>query len=390
MSRRWRTIAVTICCVLLLLSSGAWPVVRPAAGASCGQSRGIDDAAAREMLATERPFTPTDRDLFISYDNPDWADAEPPSYPKGPVLTEQETKEALRHFLELRFPCEPQRVLDGLATYSNPLAVQKIADPTLRAALAALTGTIGEPAINFLLLDAPVSAIFFGVVIHYGDGIPSGSTATVYDMPDGTWVIVFDSLYRYSSFESLSALLFHEALHIEVPTAGTEPGAKPDGVGLAEENTAVSLESIIYMQMLLTDPSLAQQPGVLTRAANNLMALVRLNSGQLGTDRLNLYLPGNEEGINTVTDESMTEFADYYATMTYDGSGEADWRVRETHGNALLQTVLPALAEPGRTAPEQPDYDAVTLTFIDQNQAVLSPSDLIAVACILRLDVPCE
>jgi hypothetical protein len=349
----------------------------------------LDDAAASEILATQRPFQPVNRELFFNYDHPDWADIAPPRYATGPALTEQETKAALRGFLEKRFPCAPQRVLDGLAVFDSPLAEQKIADHTLRAALAALTGTFGEPAISFLLYQAPVTAIHFGVVIHYGDGFPTGTTATAYGLPDGTWDIVFDSRYRYTSFASLSALLFHEAFHVEFPAADEEDGANPDGVGLPEEATAVALESIVYMQMLLTDPSLARLPDPLTRGASNHLVLVRLNSGAAGTDRLNVFLPDNEESIDPVAVEPLTEFYAYYAAYGYDGEDEAAWSKLETHGNALLETVLPALAESAESAPAQPDFDRETLDFIDRNQAALRPGDLIAAACILELDVPC-
>lgn len=280
-------------------------------------------------------------------------------------------------------------MLDGLAVYDNPLARQKIADPTLRAALAALTGTLGEPAIPYLLLQAPVAAIYFGIIISYKDGVPESNVAAPYALPDGTWVIVLDSLYRYDPFGAFSALLFHEALHIEAPRAGSGAGIKPDGVGLPEEATAISLESLVYMQMLLTDPTLATLPDPLTRGANNHLTLVRLNSGVKGTDHLNLFIPRSTVNIDPLAVKPLTEFYMYYVRYGYDGSDEATWSKLETHGNPLLAAVLPALAEPGHLPPAHPDFDRTTLDFIDQNQAVLSPGQLIAVACILKLDVPC-
>lgn len=381
-------LAIALFCALIALGGG-WTAVRPVSGAACQQSLPYDDATAREVLATERPFAPADKDLFLSYSNPDWKDQEPPELDTGPSRSEAEIKQELREFLSMRFPCDPQRVLDGLAIFDNSLAEQKIPDPTLRAALAALTGTIGEPAIEFLLTEAPVSSVFFGVVIHSRDGVPTGMTATVYSMPDSTWVIVFDSLLRYNSFKSLSALLFHEMLHIETPAAGDEPGTKPDGAGMAEETIAISLESIIYMQMLLTDPSIARLPDFLTRSGNNVLALVRINSGLPGTDQLNLYVPDNTVDLNTLFSEPMTQFADYYAAAGYDGTDEAEWRVLETHGNELLQVVLPALAGQGERSPERPDYDQTTLDFIDHHQAVLSPAALMTVACTLGLNLSC-
>src|SRR4051794_7663423 len=203
----------TLLC-LILLCGGTLLSSRSVAGQSCRDAHVLDDRAASEILATERPFAPTNRDLFITYVVPGWEDVAPPRYASGPALTERETRDELRDFLNRRFPCAPQRVLDGLAVFDNPLMEEKVADPTLRAALAALTGTLGEPAINFILFQAPVSEIYFGVAIHYGDGFPTGITATSYGLPDGTWHIVIDSRYRYNPFASFSALLFHEAFHV--------------------------------------------------------------------------------------------------------------------------------------------------------------------------------
>src|SRR5262249_11835399 len=162
--------------------------------------------------------------------------------------------------------------------------------PTLRAALAALTGTFGEPAINFVLNQAPVSTIHFGIVIFNGEGVPQGPSATSYTLPDGTEAMVIDVRYRFNPFGTLSSLLFHEAPRGEPPPAVPDAGDKPDGVGLPEEATAVALESLIYMQMLLTDPTLATLPDPMTRGGNNDLALVRLNSGVASTDRLNLFV----------------------------------------------------------------------------------------------------
>ena len=41
------------------------------------------------------------------------------------------------------------------------------------------------------------------------------------------------------------------------------------------------------------------------------------------------------------------------------------------------------------TPPEDSDFDRETLEFIDRNQAALTSTELVRVACILRLDIPC-
>ncbi len=384
-----RTPALTILLSLSLLLGSLLPLSQTTAARPCEALPLLDEASASEILATERPFAPTNLDLFVSWDIEDWADVAPIADAKGPAPTEQATYQELRVFLKRRFPCSPHRVLEGLAVFTNPIARHKIPDPTLRAALAALTGTLGEPAVDFLLYRAAVSTIHFGVVIFYGEGWPQGWPATAYAAPDGTSEIVFDGRYRFNPFGTLSALLFHEAMHVEHPAIG-KPGDLPEPAGLPEEATAIALETLVYMQMLLTDPSLARLPDQLTRGGGNYQALVRLNSGVAGTDRLNLFVPDSDVDIDPLGTEPLTEFYRYYGDNGAGAQDPAEWQTRETRGNSLLTTVLATLAEPGQTPPPRPDFDRATLDFIDQNQSVLSPGQLIAVACILELDVPCE
>jgi hypothetical protein len=354
------------------------PAVGSAGAVPCQPSLPVDDERARRILAEERPFAPTDRDLFHSFEHPDWADAAPIEFAAGPALSDEETRDALRSFLERRFPCAPGRVRDGLAVYDDPQARQKAPEPTLRAALAALTGTLGEPAIGFLLYQTPVTLIHFGAYVWPGEGVPD-RVAGVYGLSDGTQQIVVDRHLRFAPFAALSALLFHEALHT---------GVDDDTAGLPEETVANALEALVYMEMLLTEPALAALPDDLTRTVNNPLAVARLNSGPAASDRITLFVPGSEINIDPLAVEPLTEFYEYYAY--YSAHADPDFRDRVTEGNLLLREVLAALAEPGQAPPDDADFDQETLEFVDQNQAALSPAELVAVACILKLDVPCR
>ena len=360
-----------------LLLGAVLPTASFAEAESCRPSLPVADERASRILAEERPFAPTDRDLFHSFAHPDWTDTAPIEFADGPALSEEETREELRAFLERRFPCSPQRVRDGLAIYDDPYARQKAPEPTLRAALAALTGTLGEPAIDFLLYRTPVTLIHFGAYVWPGEGLPN-RVAGVYGLSDGTQQIVVDRHLRFAPFAALSALLFHEALHT---------GVDDDTAGLPEEAVANALEALVYMEMLLTEPALAALPDDLTRAVNNPLAVARLNSGPADSDRLTLFVPGSEVNIDPLAVEPLTEFYEYYAT--YSAPDDPDFRDRETEGNPLLREVLKNLAEPGESPPDDADFDKETLEFVDQNQAALSPAELVAVACILKLDVPC-
>lgn len=372
--RRYRLLAQVVLCVALL--GGGWRPTDGQAASPCDLSLPISDEQASRILAEERPFAPANRDLYFTFEHPDWADSTPPEVIDGPGLSEAETRTALRAFLELRFPCDLGRVQEGLAVYGDPVAREKFPDPTLRAALAALTGTLGEPTIEFLLYRTPVTLVNFGIYVEAG--WPS-RIAGNYASPDGTREIVFDRLYRFAPFGAFSALLVHEALH-----AGADPAAD----GLPEESVASSVEALVYMQMLLTDPSLARLPDELTRIYNNHLAVVRLNSGPLGTDRLTLFVLGSAINIDPLAVEPLTEFHEFYAR--YGAPNDPGFRERETEGNWLLQAILERLAEPGETPPTDADFDVNTLAFVDQNQSILSPAELVVVACILELDVSCD
>jgi hypothetical protein len=374
-----RSTLLVVLCLTLLLSS--WlPLDQAGAARSCeAPALPVDDERASRILAEERPFGLTEPDLFHSYANPDLADAAPLEIPRGPELSEEETRDALRDLLERRFPCSPDRVRDGLAVYGDPQAQQKVPEPALRAALAALTGTLGEPAIRYLLYQAPVTLVHFGVLMWPGDGWPWRMAGAV-GLTDGTLQIVMPHEFRFLPFAAFSALLFHEILHT---------GARTEIAGLPEEAVAIALEALVYMEMLLVEPALAELPDRLTRDSNNRTALVRLNSGPQGTDRLTLFVPSSDVDIDPTAVEPLTEFYEYYVALGY-GSDDPQFRERETAGNPLLRAILPALAEPGASPPAEADFDEETVAFVDQNQAVLSPAELIAVACILKLDVPCD
>lgn len=360
---------------LTLFMSLVVPLALPSrAAVPCQVPLPVSDERARELLSEERPFALADPDLFFSYENPAWYDAAPLVRLDGPALTEAETADALRRFLEKRFACAPRRVQDGMKYFTDPMARLKLPDPTLRAALAALTGTVGEPAIDFLLYRAPVNLVTFSMYVS--DGLPLHA-AGVTRPTDGTQTIVFDRRIRFAPFSAYSALLLHEVLHT---------GADDDTAGLAEEAVASAVQALVYMETLLVDPSIAYLPDEFTRDVNNHQAVVRLNSGPAGSDRLTVFVPDSDVNIDPLAVEPLTEFYEYYPRYSIDG---AEFRERETEGNQLLRDILTLLAEPGHSPPDDADFDQETVAFVDRNQAVLSPAELIAVACILKLDIPC-
>jgi hypothetical protein len=98
-------------------------------------------------------------------------------------------------------------------------------------------------------------------------------------------------------------------------------------------------------------------------------------------------VPDGDINIDPLAVEPLTEFYEYYAR--YNSPDDPAFRQRETEGNWLLREILALLAESGSVPPDDADFDRATLEFVDLNQAVLAPAELVAVACILELDLPC-
>src|SRR5215204_1310307 len=104
--------------VVIILFALAVPLsalTRPglsAVAASCHPFLPGDNGYASQILSQGRPFAPRNRALFYTYELPDWKDAPPLEQTQGPGLNEEETRMALRAFLERRFPCSPDRVQD--------------------------------------------------------------------------------------------------------------------------------------------------------------------------------------------------------------------------------------------------------------------------------------
>jgi hypothetical protein len=329
------------------------------------------------LLASHRPFAPGNRDLFHTFARADWADVAPLGAPPLHVATEHEAMEQLRSFLERRFPCDDFAVTQGLAVYTDPIARLKVPDPTLRAALASLVGTVGQSGIPWLLTGPPILSIEFGLYLLDKEVAPRRFAGS-FHYADGSSQAVIDGRYRGLPFGAFAGLVFHELLHL---------AADEDGAGYAEETVASSLEALVYMETLLVDPALALLPDQLTRFNNNHIALARLNSGPRGSEHLTLFVPDGTASIDPLASEPITQFADYYARFS--APDDAGWATLETEGNQLLRSTLSRLAEDHHEPPSDAAFDGDTLAFVDQNQAVLSPTELYRIACILRLDVPC-
>jgi hypothetical protein len=221
-------------------------------------------APAEAQTATDTlkqpPFAPTDTSLFLPGVYSDAPPTEPAS--SGPT-GEATLKQKLRDLLNQRFPGSPKKVNQALAIFDSEDTKAKVPDPRLRAALVALKGTAGEPAIAGVL-DGTYESV------HLASPSAPGScgdacVAQVVSFPDGHREIYFSDKYQFEDFRLLASTMAHEALH------------RDNTVTLKEELAANSISTLIYGQFVLEDPSLAALSTELTRA-NNTQLMARINT----------------------------------------------------------------------------------------------------------------
>lgn len=159
-----------------------------------------------------------------------------------------------------------QVVRDALNAYdAMPVAV--VPSAKLRAALAALTGTFAQPAIEALLTaqnctGQPAAAILFQVPPENPELF-----ARVTYTRDGARVLSFRPDLEAEPLGRLMPLLAHEAIHCDQED------------GRWEEIAATAFDTFLFMQLVAADPAVVEGGSALARELN-VDAVAMFNSGR--------------------------------------------------------------------------------------------------------------
>lgn len=321
---------------------------------------------ATELLAL-RPFKPTDPTLFF-----------PSVYPSdlplldanGRPLSEDQARQLLEQFLKVRFPDNPDKVKAGIALYNNPAMFLKISSPTLRAAFAGLMDTVADPAIDFIL-NAKTSQGNPKVVLVRFSKFPENRSNTIGMAQIGqmgdpeAMTVEINERFQYENPFLFTDTLAHEVLH-----QGSETNS------IVEEEVNYAFDTLVYLELLAHYPEIAQAGTWLSRWKNT-NALSRLNSGS-GSE-LGLYDSNGHQPIWPDSDKDTPSFDERFT----DNPG----RDVSTPGNDLLRQYLERIVEDGNTLPSQIDYSVDLLHWISNNQAEVTPEELIAAAQALKLEI---
>ena len=175
-------------------------------------------------------------------------------------------REALEFHLNQR-QVDPQTYLDALAIY-DAMPVDIVTSPKLRAALAALTGTFAEPALESLLTGENCTGLPAArIAFETPPGGPELIARVTY-LGTGARVISVNPFAEGERIEHLMPILAHEAVHC-------------DGLdGRAEELAATAFDGLLYLNLVAAEPELARTK---TRVARelNIDAVALINSGGL-------------------------------------------------------------------------------------------------------------
>jgi hypothetical protein len=290
----------------------------------------------------------------------------------GARLTERQARRRLERFLGLRGLDETE-IEAALARYDADESAAIVPEPNLRAAILMLWDW--EP------YAATIRAVFDGenpsgqpfAAVDFGDLGIDGAVATLIATRDARHVIVVDDDYRREPPEALVNVVVHESLH------------DPWQNSQEEEIIANILDNILYGEIVLVDPEVADE-GTLLVSFNNFALLALLNStGRAGPGQLGISAtPFDDVWLGDLLDEiDASSVRDaiagdgFYAELPTGGSS----------GQETYWALIGRFPDADALGPS-PDFDEAALTVIDRGVGeVITPAEAVELAGTLGLDL---
>lgn len=214
--------------------------------------------------------------------------------------------------------------------------------PKARAALAALTGTFAEPAIDALVgsgncTGKPANRIVFAEIPD-----APGLAARVTYASDGARIVRIRPDLEGERIEYLMPVLAHEAIHCD----------RFDG--RFEEVAATGFDTLLYLYLLAAVPELGQGTTTLGREYN-LLAVAMLNSGRRYPEGPGLLKSPGVTRALPGSNASAPSFADVVVAKYESTTGD------RTPDEALAQAYVRNLAAPLGL----PESSAFNLAYLD-------------------------
>jgi hypothetical protein len=174
---------------------------------------------------------------------------------------------------------------------------------------------------------------------------------------EGNPTVLVDPVLDDEPFVVLAPLFAHEGLHQDL------------AVGLDEEVIATYLETLVWAEHVLADPSVARIRTAKARRANT-MLLVALNSGRRSFPDVGLYAAPHRQPGTNATPNAPRSVADFFSLVE---SKYARTPSEPSPGNAYARQVIARVTESSASAL---GFDAETLTRLDERTRVFSAADV--------------
>jgi hypothetical protein len=328
----------------------------------------VASAETSDEVLARRPFTPTDRALFV-----------PEIYPDAPALqspaavepSESEAGSMLDAYLAAEWPGDSGRQRAARALFDDAAVKARIPQPALRGAFASLKGTFADGALTYVMTEQtsggqPKVLATWGIT-------ENNNIAQVNAAPGGEQMtIVFDQDLKGENPFLFARLWVHEMIHLHDGTAGTDYAVAPT----AEEAAAVTFDSVFLIRQLARHPELATV-GTAVARRNNSNVLLRLNSGT--GSALGLYAT---TGNRLLFPGSPLEYHSFWERFSSNSDTGAT-----NPGTDVLAVYLQSTHEPGAPTCSPAQFSKALLDCIDANRNLgLTSDELVAAANALKLD----
>jgi len=260
----------------------------------------------------------------------------------------------------------------ALARFNDATTTSIVPNANLRAAMASLVGTVGEPAIEVMLTSAnPTNQPF--TVVDFSSEVSGGAVVaeTKVSATTGRLRTLFKTSLQGEPFQVLATFLAHEALHTDNPNSQNE------------EIFANYVQTSVWAQNVLAQPSIVGA-GTQLVTENNLLLMAALNSGDALYPRSrvkNAPLIGGQNVFPNanVPSTTYTSYQDYvrkiYQARNFGGGNTNAPPVATTYSNLIT----------GRADTGTFTFSTARFDTFDNSQQILSDRASVQLAGALRL-----
>lgn len=222
--------------------------------------------------------------------------------------------------------------------------------PKAMAALAALTGTFAEPAIDSLLTGANCSGRAVAQVVFQPPPEAPELFARATRAPDGRRVISLNPSLAGERLEQLMAVVAHEAIHCD------------GDAGIAEEIAATAFDTFLYLELVAADPDIVFSGTPLTRDLN-VDAVAMINSGRRLPESVGILPSAGTDLVLPGTSARYGSFAELVAAAYPSSAGATS--PREPLADAYASALAARAGMPADSAFDLVYLDEVLARAID-------------------------